>query len=98
LDSWAKKNKQKGSAMQEIKRLLKMVNSEIFYKVLKISDLTDEEYKLMQNFVLRENPRDKVCEMLACSRSKFRDIRNSAELKIKISLTNLLNEKIAQNK
>jgi len=84
--------------MQEIKRLLKMVNSEIFYKVLRIAKLDKDEYSLMQNFILREVPRDEVCNMLSCSRSKFRDIKNSAQLKIKIALTNLLDEKIAQMK
>lgn len=82
--------------MQEIKRILKMLNSEIFYKILRISELNEREYKLVQEFILRETPRDQVCEMLNISRSTFRDIKNSAFLKIKISLTNLLDQKINQ--
>lgn len=84
--------------MQEVKRLLKLMNSEMFYKILTISGLEEQEYKLIQEFVLRNKPRDVVCEMLNVSRSTFRDIKNRALLKIKISLSNLLDEKIKQIK
>ena len=83
--------------MQEIKRILKMMNSEIFYKILKISGLTEREEILLREFILREHTRDNVCSMLSVSRSTFRDIKNQALLKIKIALTNLLDEKIKQN-
>lgn len=84
--------------MQEVKRLLKTMNSEIFYKILTISGLEEQEYKLIQEFILRDESRDEVCKMLNVSRSTFRDIKNKALLKIKLSLTNLLDEKIKQIK
>ncbi len=80
--------------MQEIKRLLKMMNSEIFYKILRISGLDERETTLLKEFILREKPRDYVCDLLHISRSTFREIKNQAMLKVKIALTNLLNEKI----
>lgn len=80
--------------MQEIKRLLKMMNSEIFYKILRISGLDEREMTLLKEFILREKPRDYVCDLLHISRSTFREIKNQAMLKVKIALTNLLNEKI----
>jgi DNA-directed RNA polymerase specialized sigma subunit len=86
----------KGTAMQEIKKILMMMNSELFYKILKISNLTDTEYKLLQEFILRETPRDEVCSMLNISRSTFQTIKEQAFLKIKISMTALLDERIKQ--
>lgn len=80
--------------MQEIKRLLKMMNSEIFYKILRISGLDERETTLLKEFILREKPRDYVCDLLHISRSTFREIKNQAMLKVKIALTNLLDEKI----
>lgn len=80
--------------MQEIKRILKMMNSEIFYKIIKISGLDDREKTLLTEFILREQKRDYVCELLHVSRSTFREIKNQAMLKVKIALTNLLDEKI----
>ena len=80
--------------MQEIKRLLKMMNSEIFYKILRISGLDERETTLLKEFILREKPRDYVCDLLHISRSTFREIKNQALLKVKIALTNLLDEKI----
>lgn len=80
--------------MQEIKKLLKMMNSEIFYKILRISGLDERETTLLKEFILRKKPRDYVCDLLHISRSTFREIKNQAMLKVKIALTNLLNEKI----
>ena len=83
--------------MLEIKNVLKMLkNSEIFYKIMAISGLTEREKVLLREFILREQRRDYVCEMLNISRSTFRDIKNQALLKVKISLINLLDEKINQ--
>lgn len=82
--------------MLEVQRILKMMNSEILYKIFRISDLTDQEYKILQKFVLREEPRDVVCDDLNISRSTFTNSKNIALTKVKISLTNLLDEKIKQ--
>lgn len=82
--------------MLEVQRILKMMNSEILYKIFRISDLTDQEYKILQKFVLREEARDMVCEDLSISRSTFTNTKNIALTKVKIALTNLLDEKIKQ--
>lgn len=82
--------------MQEIKRILKMVNSEIFYKIIKISQLDETEFKLVQEFILRENTRDEVCNILGISRSQFNIVKNNAFTKIRLVMTNLLDEKIKQ--
>lgn len=81
--------------MLEIKRVLKLMNSEIFYKILTISKLDDVEKKLLQEFILRDNPRDIVCEKLNVSRSTFNNIKQKACLKVQLSLVALLDEKIA---
>lgn len=83
--------------MQEIKRILKMVNSEIFYKIMKISQLDETEFKLVQEFILREKPRDDVCDMLGISRSQFNIVKNNAFTKIRLVMTNLLDDKIRQS-
>lgn len=72
------------------------MNSELFYKMLKIAKLTDIEYKLLQSFLLREISRDEVCSLLNISRSTFQTIKEQAFLKVKIALTALLDEKIKQ--
>lgn len=82
--------------MQEIKRILKMVNSEIFYKIMKISQLDETEFKLVQEFILRDNKRDDVCDMLGISRSQFNIVKNNAFTKIRLVMTNLLDDKIRQ--
>ena len=73
-----------------------MMNSEMLYKLFRISDLTEQEYKILQEFIIRENARDKICEDLNISRSTFTSSKNIALTKVKISLTNLLDEKIKQ--
>ena len=73
-----------------------MMNSEMLYKLFRISDLTEQEYKILQEFIIRENARDKICEDLNISRSTFTNSKNIALTKVKISLTNLLDEKIKQ--
>lgn len=82
--------------MQEIKSILKMVNSEIFYKIIKISKLEESEFKLIQEFILRELPRDEVCKTIGVSRAQFNIIKNNAFTKIRIAMTNLLDEKLKQ--
>lgn len=68
----------------------------MLYKLFKISDLTDLEYKILQEFIIREKPRDAICDDLGVSRSTFTNAKNIALTKIKINLTNLLDEKIKQ--
>jgi hypothetical protein len=82
--------------MKEIKNILKTMNDELFYKILTIAKLDDKEYKLVQEFILRKTPRDEVCMMLNVSRSTFHIMKEQAFLKIKIALTELLDEKIKQ--
>jgi DNA-binding CsgD family transcriptional regulator len=82
--------------MLEVQRILKMMNSEMLYKIFKISDLTELEYKILQEFILRETPRDAICDDLGISRSTFTNSKNIALTKVKIHLTNLLDEKIKQ--
>lgn len=82
--------------MLEVQRILKMMNSEMLYKIFKISDLTELEYKILQEFILREKPRDAICDELGISRSTFTNSKNIALTKVKIHLTNLLDEKIKQ--
>jgi FixJ family two-component response regulator len=82
--------------MLDVQRILKMMNSEMLYKLFRISDLTEQEYKILQEFIIRENARDKICEDLNISRSTFTNSKNIALTKVKISLTNLLDEKIKQ--
>lgn len=73
-----------------------MMNSEMLYKLLRISDLTEQEYKILQEFIIRETKRDDICDDLNISRSTFTNSKNIALTKIKIALTNLLDEKIKQ--
>ena len=82
--------------MLDVQRILKMMNSEMLYKLFRISDLTEQEYKILQEFIIRESARDKICEDLNISRSTFTNSKNIALTKVKISLTNLLDEKIKQ--
>ena len=82
--------------MLEVQRILKMMTSDMLYKLFRISDLTDLEYKILQEFIIREKPRDAICDDLGVSRSTFTNAKNIALTKIKINLTNLLDEKIKQ--
>lgn len=82
--------------MLEVQRILKMMNSEMLYKLLRISDLTEQEYKILQEFIIRETKRDDICDDLNISRSTFTNSKNIALTKVKIALTNLLDEKIKQ--
>lgn len=80
----------------EIQRFLKSMNSEIFYKIVRISDLTEQEHKILQKFILRDEDREDVCKDLNISISTFNNSKNLALTKVRISLTNLLDEKIRQ--
>lgn len=82
--------------MLEVQRILKMMTSDMLYKLFRISDLTDLEYKILQEFIIREKPRDAICDDLGVSRSTFTNAKNIALTKIKINLNNLLDEKIKQ--
>ena len=82
--------------MLEIKRILRTFNSEMLHKIIKISELNENESTLIKEFFIRKNSRDNVCEKMSISRSTFTNIKNQALLKIKLTLTVLLNEKIKQ--
>lgn len=80
----------------EIQRFLKSMNSEILYKIVRISNLSEQEYKILQKFILRGEPREDICKDLNISLSTFNSSKNIALTKVRISLTNLLDEKIKQ--
>lgn len=82
--------------MLEVKRFLKKMNSEIVYKVIKISDLSPNEAVIIRDFLIRKRNREDICKDLNISLSTFANIKNHALLKIKIHLTVLLDEKIKQ--
>ena len=82
--------------MLEIKRILRMMNSEMLHKIIKIAELDDKERQLIREFFILKNSRDNICEKMSISRSTFTNIKNQALLKIKLTLTVLLDQKIKQ--
>ena len=82
--------------MIEIKRLLRMMNSEMLHKIIKIAELDEKEKQLIREFFILKNSRDNICEKMSISRSTFTNIKNQALLKIKLTLTVLLDQKIKQ--
>ena len=82
--------------MLEIKRILRMMNSEMLHKIIKIAELDDKEKQLIREFFILKNSRDNICEKMSISRSTFTNIKNQALLKIKLTLTVLLDQKIKQ--
>jgi DNA-directed RNA polymerase specialized sigma subunit len=82
--------------MLEVKRLLKQMNSEIIYKVIRIAGLNPNEAVIIRDFFIRKRHREDICRDLNISLSNFAIIKNQALLKIKIHLTLLLDEKIKQ--
>ncbi len=82
--------------MNKIQKLLRAFNSEIFYKILKISELTDEETIIIRNFLLRKIRRDDICKQLHISRSTFQNIKQRALAKIERSLNFSLDKMITQ--
>jgi DNA-directed RNA polymerase specialized sigma subunit len=85
-----------GATMLEIKRILRMMNSEMLHKIIKIAELDEKERQLIREFFILKNTRDNICEKMSISRSTFTNIKNQALLKIKLTLTILLDEKIKQ--
>ena len=85
-----------GATMLEIKRILRMMNSEMLHKIIKIAELDDKERQLIREFFILKNSRDNICEKMSISRSTFTNIKNQALLKIKLTLTVLLDQKIKQ--
>ena len=79
--------------MLEIQRLLKHLTTEKFYKVLKMSKLSDTEYRLLQEFLLRHNSRNSVCELLHISPATFTHIKKIALTKVQL----LFDKMISQN-
>ena len=82
--------------MLEIKRLLRMMNSEMLHKIIKIAELNENEKQLIREFFILKNTRDNICEKMSISRTTFSNIKNQALLKIKLTLTVLLDEKLRQ--
>ena len=82
--------------MLEIKRILRMMNSEMLHKIIKIAELDEKERQLIREFFILKNSRDNICEKMSISRSTFTNIKNQALLKIKLTLTILFDEKIKQ--
>lgn len=87
---------QTGATMLEIKRILRTFNSEMLHKIIKIAELDDKEKQLIREFFILKNSRDNICEKMSISRSTFTNIKNQALLKIKLTLTVLLDQKIKQ--
>ena len=73
-----------------------MMNSEMLHKIIKIAELNENEKQLIREFFILKNSRDNICEKMSISRSTFTNIKNQALLKIKLTLTVLLDEKIKQ--
>ena len=48
--------------MLNVQRMLKNMDDTLFYKTLKIAELTSEEYVILREFVLRGKPREDVCK------------------------------------
>lgn len=82
--------------MLEIKRILRTFNSEMLHKIIKIAELDEKERQLIREFFILKNSRDNICEKMSISRSTFTNIKNQALLKIKLTLTVLLDQKIKQ--
>ena len=80
--------------MLNVQRMLKNMDSAMFYKTLKIADLTDSEYTLLREFILRHNSRDTVCDILHVSISTFNNLKNKALVKIRWALSGAIDEKI----
>lgn len=80
--------------MLNIQRMLKNMDNEMFYKTLKLADLTDVEYTLLQEFILRHNSRNTVCDLLHISTAYFNNLKNKALVKVRWSLTSAMDEKI----
>ena len=73
-----------------------MMNSEMLHKIIKIAELDEKERQLIREFFILKNTRDNICEKMSISRSTFTNIKNQALLKIKLTLTVLLDQKIKQ--
>ena len=73
-----------------------MMNSEMLHKIIKIAELDEKEKQLVREFFILKNSRDNICEKMSISRSTFTNIKNQALLKIKLTLTVLLDQKIKQ--
>lgn len=73
-----------------------MMNSEMLHKIIKIAELDEKERQLIREFFILKNSRDNICEKMSISRSTFTNIKNQALLKIKLTLTVLLDQKIKQ--
>lgn len=82
--------------MLEIKRILRTFNTEMLHKIIKIAELDEKEKQLIREFFILKNSRDNICEKMSISRSTFTNIKNQALLKIKLTLTVLLDQKIKQ--
>jgi DNA-directed RNA polymerase specialized sigma subunit len=72
------------------------MNSEMLHKIIKIAELDEKEKQLIREFFILKNSRDNICEKMSISRSTFTNIKNQALLKIKLTLTVLLDQKIKQ--
>lgn len=73
-----------------------MMNSEMLHKIIKIAELNENEKQLIREFFILKNTRDNICEKMSISRTTFSNIKNQALLKIKLTLTVLLDEKLRQ--
>lgn len=84
--------------MKDVTRILKVVSPEYMRKLIQIADLTEEEEKVMIEYLCKDNYCDNVCNTLGFGRTTFNTRKNTAILKIKIALNTLLDEKIAQKR
>ena len=80
--------------MLNVQRMLKNMDDTLFYKTLKIAELTNEEYVIIREFVLRGKPREEVIKSLHISLSTFNIIKNKALIKIRCAISNAVDEKI----
>ena len=80
--------------MLNVQRMLKNMDDTLFYKTLKIAELTSEEYVIIREFVLRSKPREDVCKSLHISLSTFNTLKNNALIKIRYAIANAIDGKI----
>ena len=80
--------------MLNVQRMLKNMDDTLFYKTLKIAELTSEEYVIIREFVLRGKLRENVCKSLHISLSTFNILKNKALIKIRYAIASAVDEKI----
>ena len=75
--------------MQSTRQYLRNLSKDTIIKLLKLSNLTENEYWLLKYAFAEKRMRENICEKLHISKTKYHTMMNEALIKVDLTINSL---------